>query len=414
MNANPYSSLPHSMQKYITDTVRNNLKSIITPLTRPQQKAISEVCRGLLGSSAPILRHLAQNSELTAKKQGEKYARHLDNTDLTPAIEAVVLRHAVRDVKRYSIIAYDLSDIAKAHARKMEKLRRVFDGSKREPVSGYTFHGIGINQILVRARIHDGDKEFLPQVRRQVLDEIVAALPGRRLPDGSWKPYGVGTFDRGNDDRRLFLYLRSEVNLDFIARLKANRKVVDCKTGVLSKVGELKSGQYEVCLLDDHGHPDQRYRYRLVIADHLSDKEPIRLLTTLPKERFSRHQIVRMYLERWGVENSFKRIKQKFSLERIRVIKEQEFRNLVALTLFCLAMATIVFHRLQQLNTDLIAGLLLYYKQFLRRWSLTCNLDSFLTFLQKNMTPLVFRNHDPPQGQLFLLPERELKKLGSF
>lgn len=402
------------MQKYITDTVRNNLKSILSPLTRPQQKAVSEVCRGLLGSAGPILRHLAQNPGISAKKQGEKYARHLANTDLTPAVERVVLRHAVREVKRYSIIAYDLSDIAKEHAEKMEKLHRVFDGSKRKTSNGYTLHGIGINQILVRARIHDGDTEYLPQVRQRLIVELVAALPGRRLSDGSWKPYGVGTFDRGNDDRQFFLYLRSQVNLDFIARLKANRTVVDRKSGVLSKVSDLRAGQYEVFLLDDRNKVDKRFVYRLVIADHLPDKEPIRLLTTLPKQRFSQHQIVRMYLERWGVENSFKRIKQKFALERIRVIKEQEFRNLVALTLFCLAMATIVFHRLQQLNTDLIAGLLLYYKRFLRQRSLSCNLDSFITFLQKNMTPLVFRNHDPPPGQLTLLPENELRKLGSF
>ncbi len=32
-----------------------------------------------------------------------------------------------------------------------------------------------------------------------------------------------------------------------------------------------------------------------------------------------------MHLERWWVENSFKRIKGKFNLERIRVIKHKVF-----------------------------------------------------------------------------------------
>ncbi|HEY5714689.1 MAG TPA: hypothetical protein VIT68_05045 [Candidatus Gracilibacteria bacterium] len=72
--------------------------------------------------------------------------------------------------------------------------------------------------------------------------------------------------------------------------------------------------------------------------------------------------------------------------------------------LFCLAISTILFHRLQALNYDLIAGILLYYKKFLRRWSLSFNLDSFLTFLQQNIPPLITRNHDPPnQIPLFSL-----------
>ena len=60
------------MEKYITDAIHNSLRSITGHLTRPQQKAIAEVVRGLFTKGEPILTHLAQNPEASAKKQAEK------------------------------------------------------------------------------------------------------------------------------------------------------------------------------------------------------------------------------------------------------------------------------------------------------------------------------------------------------
>ena len=116
------------MNKYITDTTKNNLKSIIKNCTVPQQKALQEVTRGLMVEGTPVLRHLAQDNDKTAKKQAEKYSHHLAGVDLSEAVEVLALRHVKKEVKKYSIIAYDLSDIAKECAKKMEKIRRVFDG----------------------------------------------------------------------------------------------------------------------------------------------------------------------------------------------------------------------------------------------------------------------------------------------
>ena len=44
------------MYKYITDTLKNNLKSIIKGCTRPEQKAVMEVTRGLITEGTPIKR----------------------------------------------------------------------------------------------------------------------------------------------------------------------------------------------------------------------------------------------------------------------------------------------------------------------------------------------------------------------
>lgn len=395
------------MYKYITDTLKNNLKSIIKDCTRPEQKAVMEVTRGLITEGTPILRHLIQNDEITAKKQAEKYSYHLGKTDLTEVIENLALRHAKSEMKQYAIIAYDLSDIAKDSAVKMEKIRRVFDGSKRKVCNGYTFHGVGINHILIKAEIHDGDRKFLPEVRKKIVTKIAKKLNRK----------GVWVMDRGNDDKEFFLYLRSNLEVNFIARLKENRQVVLVKTGDKIQVKNLKAGQYDVYLMNRYNlKPDTENSYRLVIQNHLVDKEPIRLLTTLRKRRFSKNQIVIMYLERWGIENSFKRVKGKFSLEKIRVLKHQVFLNLIALTLFVLVMSTVIFQRMQKINQELISGILALYKRFIKRKSLAFNLDSFITFIQFSLPKLTFRNHDPPKqtDQLSLFSFRQVKKLGSF
>lgn len=392
------------MSKYITDSVKNNLKSITKGLTRPQKKVVAEVTRGLLTEGTPVLRQLIQNEELTSKKQAEKYSHHLRNVDLTSVVEKLTLKYAKKKMKQYGIIAYDLSDINKDNAKEMENIRRVFDGSKRKTCNGYTFHGVGINHLLIKAEIHDGDRTFLPQIRKRIVAKMNHELGGK----------GVWVFDRGNDDKQFFHFLRTKLKLQFIARLKANRQVVIKKTGVIIQVKNLKAGQYEVYLMNRNNNKvDPENRYRLVIQNHLEGKEPIRLLTTLPKKRFSKRQIVDMYLERWGIENSFKRIKGKFNLEKIRVLKHQTFLNLIALTLFSLLVSTIIFQKIQQMNQELIASVLMLYKRFIKLKSLAFNLDSFISFIQSTLPKLTYRNHDPPD-QLNLFSRRGLEKLGSF
>jgi len=382
------------MCKYITDTIKNNLKSVIGNSSKPVKKAISEVVRGLLTEGTPVLRHLAQDEEKTVKKQAEKYSHHLSGQDFTPEVEKLALRHAKIEMGKYTIIAYDLSDIAKESAKVMEKIRKVFDGSKRKICNGYTFHGVGINHLLIKAELHDGDKHFQPQIRKKIVTEINRSLGGK----------GVWVVDRGNDDKQFFCFLRSVIKAHFIARLKEDRKVRVIKTGVETKVVNLKSGQYEVYLMRQNGNIfDTDNRYRLVIQNHLEEKEPVRLLTTLPKKRFSKNQIVNMYLKRWGVENSFKRIKQKFGLEKIRVLKYGVFKNLIALTLFAMLMSSVIFRRIQRMNHQLISEVIMLYKRFIKRKSLSFNPDSFISFIQHTLPKLTFRCHDPPL-QMTLFP----------
>jgi hypothetical protein len=79
-------------------------------MTRPQQKAVAEVVRGLFTKGQPILTHLAQNPACSAKKQAEKYSYHLGHIDLTACVEAIALRKIAATVRKNTVIAYDMTD----------------------------------------------------------------------------------------------------------------------------------------------------------------------------------------------------------------------------------------------------------------------------------------------------------------
>jgi len=392
------------MYKYIQDFIRNNSRCLLSDCTLPQKKAISEIIRGLFTAGTPVLRHLVQSERKTAKKQAEKYSNHLGQVDLREKVEEFAIKKARAEVKVNTIIAYDLTDINKECSRKMEKLSRVFDGSRRESADGFLLHGVGVNGLLLKLEPHDHERFTLNMVRKEAVKKISEAFGGK----------GIWTFDRGNDGKMFFKELRQELKVQFIARLRVNRHVVMKQTGTLFTLEEIPVGQHAVYLLDEHNNAvDTMNEYLLVISKHLEGKRPIMLLCNL-KDSYSSEQIVSMYLERWGIENTFKRAKQKFNLEKIRVLDYGKFVNLIALIQFAINVCTITFFAVQKFTHSLISGALFCYQKFLKRSSLTINMDSFISFLQASLKPLILRPPPPLFTQQSLLSRRQLEKLGSF
>lgn len=388
------------MYKYIQDSIKNNSRCVLKGLTKPQQKALNEIVRGLFTAGEPVLRHIAQDKNKSAKKQAEKYSHHLGNVQIQEKVEELALKEAKKQIRKRTIIAYDLTDISKESAKKIEKLSRVWDGSKRKVTTGFSLHGVGINGILTKFQVHDSDQFTLNQIRKKIVNELSEKL-GKK---------GIWVVDRGNDDKQFFKFLRQDAKVDFIARLKENRQVVIKKTGVEIQVKNLRPGKYTVYLMNkNNNHVDLCSEYTLVIANHLDCKEPIRLLHSL-KFSYSKNQIVEMYLQRWGVENIFKRVKEKFELESIRVLKWQKFVNLVALIQLAVLVSTIMFLRIQQSTNALIIGVLLHYKKFMKIKTLNFNVDSFITFMKSVLKPLISRLEKPPNQQN-LFSARQLAKL---
>lgn len=391
------------MMKYIHDTIQNSSRSIFKGLTMPQKKALTEVIRGLFVAGEPILRRLAQNPKKSSKRQGDKYSFHLGNVNLPNVVDEMALKRAKAEVKRNTIIAYDLTDISKEAAEKMEKLTWVHDGSTNTTKPGYTLHGVGVNELLLKLRVHEGDTHTLNQTRKEIVKRLSRSFNGK----------GIWVFDRGNDCKGWFVDLRQEINTQFISRLREKRLIVLKKTGAILRLKELPEGLYEVYLMNKNNtRVDTRYTYTLIIRKHLFNKPPIRLLCHL-HDTYTAKEIVEMYLQRWGVENLFKRAKQKFLLEKIRVLNYQKFVNLIALIQFATNVSTISYFNLQRLTNSLISGALLSYRFFLKKHTLSFNVDSFITFLKTSLRLFAFHAEKPPNQQN-LFSKRQLGKLVPF
>lgn len=380
------------MEKYITDAIRNSLRSVAGHLTRPQQKAMGEIVRGLFVAGEPILTHLAQNPEASVKKQAEKYSYHLGNVELTDAVEELALRKVASTMRRNTVIAYDCTDINKDEAEEMENLGGIWDGSEGKGGQGYELHGVGVNGILLALRVHDDNAHTMSQTRLATVGRIAAALAGR----------GIWVLDRGNDSLSFYQDLRHSLKVRFIARAKENRTVVLVKTGEYVSLQDLPEGRHAVHLLGRKQNTVDPDVYLLVVKRLKKHHQPLRLLTNLRWEEFSDTQIVTMYLKRWGIENIFRAAKVCFGLEKIRLLSFVKLNNLIALIQLVLVLSAHLFRVLQKSTYTLVIALVEVYKLFLAQQSLAMTYDSFVRFLRQSLPPLVHRERPPPmQRRLF-------------
>ena len=316
-------------------------------------------------------------------------------------IEAFADRKILRTIKKNSVIAYDLSDILKDSAKKIENIGKVFDGSKRQKGNGFFVHGVGVGGLIWRLRLHDGNKNFLPQIRKEILEKIIALTK-------KFDP--ILALDRGNDDGKLFEYLL-EKSVKFIIRLNKNRNIIIEETGEVLSIEVLKPGRYKILIPSDDTKQRKKPEYKkyiLIVWKNKKFKTPMRLLCSSDMNAFSSSEIIGFYLERWGLENSFKHVKQGLDLERIRVLKFKKFQNLVSLMHLCTLLSDFLLKKLKDnmknFLHDSLNQLFIAYQKFKKNYCRTTNPHSFLVFLRTIFPEFcVHRKFPKPKSQTSLL-----------
>lgn len=371
--------------KHIHDAVRNAVRSLAHTLTGPQTKAVQELLIGLLKDSTSVLNHLNRATNVRIGKQSERYRRHLENIEVTSAVEERIFR-TLPPLQKNTVIAYDLGDIAKPHAKVMEGVHGIFDGSERKASRGYELHGVSICNQPVVMELHDADAKFLPQVR----EEIIGRLTERIGTKGIW------VYDRGNDDKKLFAaHVRRKQR--FIIRLKKNRQLIHHRSGMQQTVEDFLPGVYDVRV------PGQRWIYTLVVHEHVEEKAPIRVLVRGVEVRQAK-KIIDTYLLRWDIENLYKQMKEKFGLENIRLLSLKKVRNLLALIRLATSISNLTFAELvEEEKSTATFELSMTFKAFCHRRCLTRNRFAFTSFLKEHAPTLRPREQqrNPLQRSLF-------------
>jgi len=384
--------------KHIHDAVRNALRSIGSNLTAPQIRAVKELLVGLLQNSTSILNHLNMETEIRISKQSERYRRHLENIDVAALVENQIFR-TLPEIEEYTIIAYDLGDIAKPHAKVMEGVHPIFDGSERKSSRGYELHGISIHNQPAIMELHDANSKFLPQVREEIIGRITEKVGMK----------GIWVYDRGNDDEKLFsAHVRRKQR--FVIRLKKNRHLIHKKSGMKQKVEDYLPGIYDVRI------PKHRWRYTLVVHEHIEEgqkQEPIRVLVRGVKVEKA-EEIIETYLRRWDIENIYKQMKSKFGLEEIRLLSLKKIKNLIALIQLATSISNRTFAEMteeKEEESTAVFELSTTFKAFCHKRCLAKNRFAFTSFLQEYSPTFRPREREGNPFQRSLLPRREIRRL---
>ncbi len=318
-----------------------------------KSRFIEQMIYGICSAGSVKLTEIgrALNEKIKLKATHKRLDRNLDDPSLAEQIGQAVLEQAAPQVGPDTLLLVDPSDIIKKHARKMENLARVRDGSEGVIGNGYWFcpivaaevGGERITPLAVRlwsqeAADFESENDEVLSLARQVL-----AATNKR---------GIIVYDRGGDRGRLYREWAADPEIRFLIRQVGARDLIykkqrintaelveRCKLPYSEKVIKINDGREKVYLISFGflpvrlpEHPDRRL-YLVVVKGF--GKGPMLLLTTEPmrRERKTVWWAVEAYLTRWRVEDSIRFIKQSYNLEDVRLLTYRRLQNMMALVL---------------------------------------------------------------------------------
>jgi Transposase DDE domain len=272
----------------------------------------------------------------------KRLSRHLGSShwDLSPLADRL-LKDAAALVTDDTLLVGDTTDLAKYHARKLEGLGRVHDGSdpEKRTAPGYALFEAYVRvgrwqlfPLLVEPlRTYAGDATSENAELERHLLRVHAATGGK----GTW------LLDRGFDRRNLFVPLVRH-KVAFVARLVGDRHVqaADGRVRAVTALAEElrppsgpgrrwpRGGRAACCPVR---LPEVSEReFLLVVGWRWPGAKPLLLLVS-PEARRPRRTarwFVKAYHKRWGVEDATRGVKQRFGLEAFLV---RRWRALVRL-----------------------------------------------------------------------------------
>jgi len=330
--------------------IRRRLYTFGDRVARPftdsrRQQFLKEMVTGLVIGGHVHLSKIARaiSSGCTAIHGVEKrLSLHLgsEHWDMSAVADDLLQRSAAL-VNDDTLIVADLTDMAKPHARVMEGLGRVHDGSdpSKRIVNGYA---------VFEAYVRVGKWQLFPLVLEPMKAysgaptsenaEIIGHVLRTHQACGG---RGTWIWDRGADRDELMLpWLRHQ--LAFVIRQRGDRHVnlpdgrrlaVRAIANLLQPVAwprRWPRGGYTACQdVSLPEAPDQQLL--LVVHWRQRDCEPLMVMASPAARRRGRRAewFVKAYRRRWGVEDATRGIKQQFHLEAFLVRTWRSIRRLL-------------------------------------------------------------------------------------
>jgi len=328
------------LSRVIITGIRANVQKLVEGIPKPSQRFLVGMLLGLVMAEGIMLSEVARRllnfRGITFHALHKGLSRGLKSTQWgAMAVQEAYLRTVKQKLGKERLIACDLGDITKPGASDMPGLKTVRDGSTGELKKGW--HLLEIEAITGKKKRHVPLWLELFSVGRRGYKSTWAVIEAaiRELVE-QIGPYGTWIFDRGFDKWEFFRFL-SELRVCFLIRVNARRIVKDVSDGRKRSIGAvaqrvLKSAPFlwrrkyrgQALLLRTGCQlievPQSRQRLSLIVVEGFG-RNPLLLVTSRILETAQEAaEWAKVYLERWGVEEAGRLVKQVFKLENIRVL----------------------------------------------------------------------------------------------
>lgn len=346
-----------------------HMRSCVQKISRGAPKGVkrlsSTVMLGLfLGGSlilCEIARRVSGKEHGLDKKAFRRELQHLDRgldrglKPLWPLWKRYMKMVAPFVAKDYDVIAVDMSDIAKPHAKKMENLDTVRDGSKSTEDNAVLVPGWWTVEIVATTMRH----HVLPLFRHvwsttqsEFKSQNLEILKALRTVVPYISKRTLFVFDRGFEGIDTLWRGFTELGIDWVVRLKRGRKVSLAGSNKWMRIEKLAEAVVRphlthVLVSDKNKLTRVGVSYGWVTIQLRKSGKPFTLLTAqfaeggggqvmlLTAKRVTRAtqaaRIVRAYYRRWQVEENIRFDKQMWDIEDVRVLR---FHKLQALLMF--------------------------------------------------------------------------------
>ena len=311
-------------------------------LAVPIQKTVAEMMYGLLESGSACISDISRalHEKTTLKKTIERITRNLKVSKWHETIENNHLSDLSDILNDDDIIVYDKSDLRKSRAKHMEKICKIYDGSKKETGKGYYLDTVCIvdknreHVIPALTRLYSTEeKGFKSQhdEREKVFNKLGEYF-GKK---------GLYVFDRGESDKQNMRDLCS-FGRKFTCRIRnINIKVKGKERRVYNWAEKIKKPHTILLEYIKNGKREYKQTYfqiskvtieedpYIAVAMQIRGHGICVLLTNQKFEIWDEYEIggkiILQYGCRWSIEEKIRFEKQMFNIENIRV------RSLIAL-----------------------------------------------------------------------------------
>ena len=331
---------------------------------------ILDLIYGILASKDIKLSSIARKLHEKNKLDNiiERLAKRLQNIKDKEKIKDNFKNEVKKHLPTENIIAiFDDSDIVKIYGKKFEDLDLVIDGSdpnKRLKPGYHVCNACIISKIQhqpieVYSKIYSAkSKDFISanKITNESIEEV-QSIVGTDF---------IGIFDRGYDDEKLIRKLNKQ-GTKFVIRLTAKRKMLfKGKKKNVMETAKSRKGKYKMDLLRSGKRSQKIYisytranmidgnheKFNLVFSYGLG-KEPMILLTNINITNGNDAiKIVRMYIDRWKIEEVHRAEKSEYNYEDMRVRKLVQLNNLNFIFMITLLFLCI---QIEKINTNLLS-----------------------------------------------------------